>query len=129
MYLNLYCVKSVRIPRSSGPHFLAFRLYTEGLCITRISPYSVRMRENPDQNNSEYGQFSRSREFWQRLLIACKVNTAQKMKFSIKDFFSKCNQICRILRIWSHLLKKPSVENFIFCTVDSLIYANCIETM
>ena len=26
-------------------------------------------------------------------------NTAQKMKFSIKDFFSKCDQICRILRI------------------------------
>ena len=26
----------------------------------RISPYSVRMRENADQNNSEYGQFLRS---------------------------------------------------------------------
>ena len=25
-----------------------------------ISPYSVRMRENTDQNNSEYGHFSRS---------------------------------------------------------------------
>ena len=43
-------------------------------------------------------------------------NTAQKMRFSIKDFFSKCDQICRKLRIWSHLLKKPLVENFIFCT-------------
>ena len=28
--------------------------------ILRISPYSVRMRENVDQNNSEYGHFSRS---------------------------------------------------------------------
>ena len=27
-------------------------------------------------------------------------NTAQKMKFSIKDFFSKCDQICSFLRIW-----------------------------
>ena len=27
---------------------------------TLISPYSFRMRENADQNNSEYGQFSRS---------------------------------------------------------------------
>ena len=36
------------------------------------------------------------------------------MKFSIKDFFSKCNQICRKLRIWSHLLKRSSMENFIF---------------
>ena len=33
-------------------------------------------------------------------------NTAQKLKFSIKDFFSNCDQICRKLRIWSHLLKK-----------------------
>ena len=43
--------------------------------------------------------------------------TAQKMKFSIKDFFSKCNQIHRKLRIWSHLLKKFLMENFIFCAV------------
>ena len=39
------------------------------------------------------------------------VNTAQKMKFSINDFFSKCD------RIWSHLLKKSIMENFIFCVV------------
>ena len=32
--------------------------------------------------------------------------TEQKMKFSIKDFFSKCNQIRRKLWIWLHLLKK-----------------------
>ena len=45
--------------------------------------------------------------------------TAKKMKFSIvEDFFSKCGQICSFLRIWSHLLKKSSVENFIFCTDD-----------
>ena len=44
--------------------------------------------------------------------------TARKMKFPIKDFFSKCNQIRRKLRIWSNLLKKPLVENFIFlCSV------------
>ena len=41
--------------------------------------------------------------------------TAQKMKFLIKDFFSKCGQIHRKLRIWSHLLKKFLMENFIFC--------------
>ena len=40
--------------------------------------------------------------------------TAQKMKFSIKDFFSKCDQIHRKLRIRSHLLKKFLIENFIF---------------
>ena len=30
--------------------------------------------------------------------------TAQKMKFSIKDFFSKFDQIRRKLGNWSHLL-------------------------
>ena len=30
--------------------------------ILPISPYSVQMRENADQNNSEYGHFSRSVE-------------------------------------------------------------------
>ena len=37
------------------------------------------------------------------------------MKFSIKVFFSKCDQIRRKLRIWSHLLKKTLMENFISC--------------
>ena len=45
-------------------------------------------------------------------------NTAQKMKFSIKDFFSKCDQIRSFLRIWSHLLKKSLMANFIFCAVS-----------
>ena len=44
-------------------------------------------------------------------------NTAQKMKFSSKDFFSKCDQIRRKLQIWSHVLKKSLTENFIFCAV------------
>ena len=49
------------------------------------------------------------------------------MKFSIKDFFTKCDQSRsfldmslhkkRKLRIWSHLLKKSLMENFIFCAV------------
>ena len=42
-------------------------------------------------------------------------NTAQKMKYSIKDFFSKCDQIRRKLRIWSYLPKKSLMQNFIFC--------------
>ena len=43
------------------------------------------------------------------------ISTAQKMKFSIKDFLS--DQIRRKLRIWSHLPKKSLMENFIFCAV------------
>ena len=44
-------------------------------------------------------------------------NTVQKNEVSVKDFFSKCDQIRRKLRIWSHLLKKSLMENFIFCAV------------
>ena len=39
------------------------------------------------------------------------------MKFPIKDFFSKCDQIRSFLWIWLHLLKKFLMENFIFCAV------------
>ena len=44
----------------------------------------------------------------------------KKMKFPIKNFFSKCDQICIKLRIWSHFLKKFLMENFIFCAVHFL---------
>ena len=43
--------------------------------------------------------------------------TGQKMKFLIKDFFSKCDQICRFLRMWSYSLKKSLMGNFIFDAV------------
>ena len=42
---------------------------------------------------------------------------AQKLKFSIKDFFSKRDQIRRKLRIWSRLLKESVIEIFIFSAV------------
>ena len=50
--------------------------------------------------------------------MVCGAVTAQKKKFSIKDFVSKCDQIRRKLRIWSHLQKKSLMENFIFCAVS-----------
>ena len=43
--------------------------------------------------------------------------TAQKMKFLVKDFFIKCDQISSFLRIWSYLLKKSLMEDFNFCEV------------
>ena len=48
------------------------------------------------------------------------------MMFSIKDFFSKCDQICSLMRIWSHLLKKLLMKNFIFRAV--LDFARIIMT-
>ena len=40
------------------------------------------------------------------------------MKFSIKDFFSECDQMRSFQRIWSQILKKSLMENFIFCAVS-----------
>ena len=48
------------------------------------------------------------------LILISTVTTAQKMKFSINDFFSKCDQIRSKLRIWSRLLKKSFMEDFFF---------------
>ena len=41
------------------------------------------------------------------------------MKFSNEESFRKYDQIRSFLRIWSHLLKKSLMENFIFCEVTS----------
>ena len=49
--------------------------------------------------------------------LVAEKRTAQKMKFSIKDFFRKCDQIHSFLRIWLHLLKKSLMKNFIFYAV------------
>ena len=56
-------------------------------------------------------------------------------KFSTNDFFSKCDQICSFLRIWSYLLKKSLIANVIFCAVlienTFIQYSkieSCIET-
>ena len=39
------------------------------------------------------------------------------MKFSIKVLFSKCDQIRKKKRIWSHFLKKSLMGKLIFCKV------------
>ena len=49
------------------------------------------------------------------------MTTTQKMKFFVKDFLSKCDQIHRKLWIWSHLLKKSLMEDFVFCARDDLV--------
>ena len=54
------------------------------------------------------------REAVSNIMVTISALTAQKMRFSIKDFFSKCDQSRRKLRIWSDLLKKSLMEHFIF---------------
>ena len=76
----IHCVKRVRIRSYSGLHF---RIWS-------ISSYSVRIRKNADQNNSEYGHFSRSDNFFLSchscVTEACKVYGAAS--FMSNDFNS-----------------------------------------
>ena len=46
------------------------------------------------------------------------------MKFSVNNFFSKCERIRIKLQIYSHLLSKSSMENFIFCVVNVIGFTN-----
>ena len=46
-----------------------------------------------------------------------EIYTAQKVKFSFKGFSGKCDRIYRKLRIWSQLLDKYLLGNFIHCAV------------
>ena len=50
-------------------------------------------------------------------LLVLLNNTAKNVKFSIKGFFSKCDQIRRKLRIWSHLLKKSLIKKLHFLCI------------
>ena len=52
-----------------------------------------------------------------RQLIKLIYTAPKKKNFSIKNFFSKYDQICMKLQIWSNLLKKSLMENFVFCAV------------
>ena len=61
----------------------------------------------------QYKSVNNVMKSWAEILY----NITQQMKFSIKDFFSKFDQILRKLWVWSHLLKKSLMENFIFSVV------------
>ena len=52
-----------------------------------------------------------------KVQVSATYYTVQKMKLSLKNFLSKCDQIRSFLRIWIRLLKKSFMENFIFCAV------------
>ena len=61
--------------------------------------------------------------FASKKIVVFRYCTAQKMKFSIKDFFSKCDQIAVSCGFWSHLLKKSLMENFIFSSMLPWIWS------
>ena len=51
------------------------------------------------------------------------------MKFSVKDFFSKCEQILKTLwTLDSHLLKKSFMEN-VFRVVRNILYSKLFQPL
>ena len=101
-----HCVKVSKYGVFSGPYCPVFSLKT-GKYGPKKTPHLDTFHTVQRINNSSCSVMT----------VHAKVNTAQKMTFSIKDFFSKWDQIGSFLRIWSHFLKKSLVENFIFYAV------------
>ena len=64
-------------------------IWTEYEKILSIFPYSVQMRQNTDQNNTDYGHFSRSASFQNSKNPSC-INILRK-NFKISNSFMKTN--------------------------------------
>ena len=89
--------------------FLTFeheRLFENQLSVNRSS---MKISQRNNIFNNGFNNFN---------AIHCSKN-----EVSFKDFFGKCDQICRKLRIQSHLQKKSLRENFIFCAVILTIFS------
>ena len=55
-------------------------------------------------NNLSLNFLTKRGQICEQINMRSQQNTAQEMKFSIKDFLSKFDQIRRALWHWSHLL-------------------------
>ena len=63
-----------------------------------------------------FGTFKRTMFKCEHLSNCIRGYITKKMKFSFKDFI-RYDQTRTKLWIWSHLLKKSFMENFLFCAV------------
>ena len=106
-YFNFLCLN---FPRSKFSWFALIFYQFQLLCSYKVYAYK--------KLHNLVFSYSGTQFFISNYLgLTLKNSPAQKMKFSIKDFSSKCEQICRKLPIGPHLLKKPLLENVIFCAV------------
>ena len=85
------------------PHFYIHLDKATRFFVCHFLPYAISLCKSALR---EYG-FSINSKVW-------FMSTAHKMKFSINNFFSQCDEICSFLRIWSHSLKKSLMESFIY---------------
>ena len=72
-----------------------FRIWTEYGKLFRISLYSVQMRKNIDQENSEYGHFSRSLSFqnWLKAFAFTKQISSFARECLFKGLYHFCQKI------------------------------------
>ena len=75
--------------------------------------YSLRTTQNLSPGQIWVNGMINQRNGSQLQIADLHTDTIQKLKFSIEDVFSKCDQIRRKLRIWSHLLTKSLMINFV----------------
>ena len=94
------------------------------LCTFSLRPVSMGILFRLVLLNSPYFSFMKTLISDITLIIYF---TAQKMRFSVKDFFSKCDQIRSFLQIWSHLLNKSLMENFLLCAVSAVVHPRCLS--
>ena len=93
-----YCVKSARIRSFSGPYFPISGLETERVCLRIQSECrKIRTRKTPDTDIFHAVRVMRNMNIYSKNQIA-----------------EKTIEIPSLQRIWSHLLNKLLMENFIF---------------
>ena len=90
-----------------------------------IAPYESDVSQNIRQSENYLYTFtvtnsrqSKSRNIDKAEGVRMGIHTAQKMKFSIKDFFIHCGRIRSKRCIRSSFMKKSFMENFVFCAVS-----------
>ena len=96
-------------------HFLLWQL----IALTRKSKFQVH-----DIHDSKFKTDIQEIKPAKYLELHCTKN-----EDSIMDSFSKCDKIRSFLRIWSHLLKKSVMENFIFCVVSKIKERSSIQML
>ena len=108
-YRKYHCLKSIHIRSYPGPHFPAFGLNTKRHGVRSISPYSVRMWKNVDQNNSDYGHISR-REY------QCDLRSTKSLIFSKNSILPQKFEI--FFKIWVVDVGYLWFNLFLFCHSD-----------
>ena len=83
-------------------------------CAKSIHVWGFFLVQSFSRSWTDYGELQSKSPHSLRMWRNMNQTLHKKMKFFIKYFFSKCDQIHKKLRIRSHLLKKLWMKNFIF---------------